>query len=183
MTDMFLERQFDSPQSAAGMLADVNKANDCLGLHRVAWIRSHLAIGGGRALCWFRAPDMESARIAMRQTDTDIRVFWRGSIHDKPGLDEQAIATANVLVERQFDQDTSMEEIQAIEDAGIQCLEARNVEFLRTYCSADRQRMICLYNAPDAESVRQAQREARVPFTEIWAFSTLNPADFNDINN
>ena len=33
--------------------------------------------------------------------------------------------------------------------------------------------MLCLYEAPDAESVRQAQREAGVPFERAWAFEAI----------
>ena len=62
-----------------------------------------------------------------------------------------------------------------IEDAGIECLNMRNVRFVRTYFSADRTRMLCLYDAPDAEMVRQAQREAGVPFDDAWSFVIVDP--------
>jgi hypothetical protein len=39
--------------------------------------------------------------------------------------------------------------------------------------------MICLYEAPDAESVRQAQREAGVPFDEAWAFARYGPENLS----
>ena len=175
MTEMFLERRFDEPMSSELLIERAIDAAGCFGLHRVDWIRSHLSTDGRKAVCCFQAPDMESARIAMHQSNIDAQVFWRGSTHDRPGLDEQTFATANVVVERQFERDMPLQDIQDIEDANIHCLEARNVTFLRTYYSADQQRMLCLYRAPDAESVRQAQREARVPFTDSWAFSMLTP--------
>jgi len=68
-----------------------------------------------------------------------------------------------------------LQKIQDIENAGIGCLESRNVRFIRTFFSADQKRMICLYAAPDAESVRQAQREAGVPFEEAWTFRAVDP--------
>jgi hypothetical protein len=177
MTDCFLERDFDPPIDTAAVL---NMALDCFGcfsVHRVDWCQSLLAKDGGRMLCWFRAPDLESSRIAMRQSNVDCRNLWRGSVHDGPGLDEKGRATANVLVERQFDEAVTLGQIQAIEDAGIHCLESRNVHFVRTFFAADRQRMICLYRAPDAESVREAQRQAGVPFTTAWAFRTIGRID------
>jgi hypothetical protein len=73
-----------------------------------------------------------------------------------------------VLVERSFPQPVAFEEIQAIEDRGLGCLEAHRVRFLRSYFSRDRRRMVCLYEAPDAESVRLAQEKARVPFETAW---------------
>lgn len=74
-----------------------------------------------------------------------------------------------VMVERNFREPVTFEEIQAIEDAGSWCLEAHDVTFLKTFFSKDRRRMLCLYRAPDAEAVRRAERQARVPFDLAWA--------------
>jgi hypothetical protein len=41
---------------------------------------------------------------------------------------------------------------------------------VRTYLSADRQRMISLYQAPDAESVRLALQAASIPVERVWTF-------------
>ncbi|KPJ80351.1 MAG: hypothetical protein AMJ58_08895 [Gammaproteobacteria bacterium SG8_30] len=68
-----------------------------------------------------------------------------------------------------------MADIQAIEDAGAGCLENHRVRFVRTYFSADRRRMMCLYRAPDAESVRIAQREAGMPVERVWSFRQFRP--------
>lgn len=175
MTDLFLERRFDPPLGPPEVIEMALEAGSCFTVHRVEWQCSFLAGNGHRMVCWFRAPDMESARIAMRQSEIDMRVLWRGSVHDKPGLTQQELAAPNVLVERRFDDPVTLPEIQAIEDAGIWCLETRNVSFVRTFFSADQKRMICLYRAPDAESVRLAQRQAGVPFDEAWAFQLITP--------
>jgi len=37
--------------------------------------------------------------------------------------------------------------------------------------------MICLYHAPDAESVRLAQRQAGMPLERVWAFHAVLPPD------
>jgi hypothetical protein len=74
-----------------------------------------------------------------------------------------------VVVERSFVEPVALEDIQGIEDRGAWCLEAHGVSFLRTYFSRDRRRMVCLYDAPDAESVRLAQEKAGVPFERAWA--------------
>jgi len=177
MTDCFLERDFDTPIDSAAVIAMALDCFGCFSIHRVDWCMSMLAGDGSRMICWFRAPDLESSRIAMRQSNVDCRVLWRGSVHDKPGLDETQLAAANVLVERSFDTAVTLDQIQAIEDAGIDCLEMRDVHFVRTFFSADQRRMICLYRAPDAESVREAQRKAGVPFDVAWAFQAVGPAD------
>jgi hypothetical protein len=73
-----------------------------------------------------------------------------------------------VVVERAFAEPVALESVQAIEDGGAWCLEAHGVRFLRTFFSRDRRRMLCVYDAPDAEAVRLAQRQAGVPFDRAW---------------
>ena len=177
MTDCFLERNFDPPIDTGKVLAMALDCFGCFSIHRVDWRTSFLSADGVRMICWFRAPDLESSRIAMRQSNVDCRNLWRGSVHDKPGLDGEEGAAANVLVERSFSEPVTLAQIQAIEDAGIHCLETRDVHFARTFFSADQKRMICLYRGPDAESVREAQRQAGVPFDAAWAFRAISPAD------
>ena len=74
-----------------------------------------------------------------------------------------------VVVERSFAEPVALEDIQAIEDRGAWCLEAPGVRFVRTYLSRDRRRMVCLYEAADAESVRLAQQKAGMPFETAWS--------------
>ena len=74
-----------------------------------------------------------------------------------------------VIVERTFVEPVEFEHLQAIEDSFAWCLDARNINFLHSYFSLDRKRMICVYRAPDAESVREANSQAKMPFDRIWS--------------
>lgn len=177
MTDLFLERRFRRPMTPERVIEQALEAYECLDMHRVRWEASYLAAGGSRMICWFRAPDAESARIALRGINADLSVLWPGAVYDKPGSDASDIERAKVLVERSFEGGASLQDIQAIEDAGAHCLEIRDVSFKRTFHSLNGERMICLYDAPDAESVREAQREAGVPFDDAWAFELVRIED------
>jgi hypothetical protein len=73
-----------------------------------------------------------------------------------------------VLVERRFEQPVAFEDIQGQERAQSWCLDAYHVRFLKTFVSKDRRRMLCLYEAPDAEAVRRSQEQAKVPFEQAW---------------
>ena len=75
---------------------------------------------------------------------------------------------ALVFVERQFHQPVEFEDIQRIEDEGSWCLDVHKVRFMKTFFSRDRRRMLCLYEAPDAEAVRLAEDQARVPYDRAW---------------
>jgi Nickel responsive protein SCO4226-like len=173
MTDILLERQFDPPLTVPAVLDMAREGAGCFGLYRVDWHGSLLARDGRSMVCHFAAPDTESARRALRHVGADVTRCWAGSIHDAPHA--PAVDAATVLVQRSFAGPVQLADIQAIEDAGAWCLEARNVVFVRTYFARDRTRMVCLYRAPDAESVRAAQREAKVPFDDVWAFQRVEP--------
>lgn len=175
MIDLFLERRFAEPIEPALVLKLSLAAQDCFDLHRVAWQASLLARDGRRLFCHFRAPDLESARIGLRQAGADISCLWAGTLHDAPGLDAADLATANVLVERRFAAPVSVAAIQALEEAGVACLQNHRVRFMRTFFSRDQRRMVCLYRAPDAESVRLAQRQAGMPLERVWAFERFGP--------
>ena len=175
MNNVFLEREFDPRLTVADVWDMVRVSGHCFQLHRVNWMGSMLALGGGRMLCHFQCPDSESVRTALRQSDSQMGPVWPGAVHearDLPGVDP---GYSNVVVTRSFDEPVEMADIQAIENAGNWCLEAHSVQFVRSFFSADRKRMDCLYRAPDAESVRRAQLEAGMPVERIWAFEALLP--------
>lgn len=169
-TFMFLERTFDPPLTVDDVLTGSRKTAWCFELHNVTWHGSFLGAGGRKMLCWFSAIDAESTRMALRKAQADARVLWAGTVHD--GSES---AEPNVLVERRFETPVELKDIQAIEDAGASCLQTHRVRFARTFFANDRKRMLCLYQAPDAEAVRVAQREAGMPVEAVWAFQRVGP--------
>lgn len=175
MAELFLERDFDPPVTHADLIAAWTEGLGCMELRRVEWMGSLLSLDGRKLVCHFRAPDAESARYALRMGGADVRRLWRGTLHDAPQLSRFAADSANVMVRRSFSEPVTLEAIQAIESVGAACLEVRHVGFVRTYFSADRKRMLCLYRAPDAESVREAQRYAGMPMDDVWGFNALLP--------
>jgi hypothetical protein len=174
MTEVILEREFNPALSGADFLAMAAEAADCLHLYRVQWRESLLALDGKRLVCRFTAPDTESVRMIATDARARYKVAWSGAVHDTArALD------GNVVVERRFDAPVDLASLQAIEEAAAWCLEQHRVTFLRTFCAADGLRMLCLYRAPDAESVRLAQQQANMPVERIWAFRGYSMADFN----
>lgn len=175
MTPVILEREFTPALSPDDFVAMAMDSANCLPLYRVEWRESLLSDDGNRLLCRFEAPDTESVRMIARDARTRSRVAWVGTLHDTGRTD-----VANVVVERSFDTATTVESLQAIEDAGAWCMELHKVTFLRTFFSADRKRMICLYQAPDAESVRLAQGRAGMPLDRVWACQPFTPDSFQE---
>ncbi|MEH6548370.1 MAG: DUF4242 domain-containing protein [Pseudomonadales bacterium] len=170
MTHVFVERDFEEailPEQVQAMVAD---NGSCLDMWKVTWISSLLSKDGRKMFCHFEGSDTDSVKTAFRQTGGIAKSIWPGTLH---------VATEslqpNVVVERRFNQSTAIEAVQAIEDANIECLNSRNVVFVKTYFSLDKTQMICLYHAPDTESVRQAQQQAGMPVTSIWPCTQIAP--------
>ena len=78
-------------------------------------------------------------------------------------------AMAHVIVEVQFPVPLTDEEHARMGRRVDECVGARNAHWVRSYLSSDRLRMICEFEAGDAESIREAYRSAGVEFLRIWA--------------
>jgi hypothetical protein len=83
-----------------------------------------------------------------------------------------------VTVERAFEVPQDHAELQAREKASAFCLDAKRVKFLRSFFSADRQHMVSLYEAPDAEAVRTTQRTAQLPVAHVWSATVVSETPF-----
>jgi hypothetical protein len=79
----------------------------------------------------------------------------------------------HVIVERVFAEPVDVEALVRVYKEGASCFEVRRVKSLRSTVSHDGLRMICEYLAPDAESVRQANELAGLPFERVWSGKVL----------
>src|SRR3954468_5552591 len=61
------------------------------------------------------------------------------------------------------------------------CLEVRNGLWRRSTLSVDRLRMTCEFEAPDAESVREALRLAGIPYERVWTANVYAIEDYPEM--
>lgn len=73
-----------------------------------------------------------------------------------------------IVVERNFDLPQSDADMKAVADRERPCLAAFNATWRRSLVSSDRKRMVCEYEAADAETMRRIQREAGAEFDRVW---------------
>jgi hypothetical protein len=86
-----------------------------------------------------------------------------------------------VVVERSFEHSgTQLAELEALEAPLGDCMSARGVLPLGSYFSLDRRHLVCLYESPDAESVRELQGHGELPYDRIWAANELGEALLRD---
>lgn len=65
----------------------------------------------------------------------------------------------------------------------LDCLAARHCKWRYSLLSSDRQRMICTFEAPDAESVRESYRRGGTFFSCIWAGEKITPEGIPPLPN
>ena len=76
---------------------------------------------------------------------------------------------ANMVVEQTFEKPITPEEMNAMAKRVDPCLEAHGATWVRSYISSDRKRVICEFEAADAEKVRESYRSAGVQFERVWS--------------
>ena len=168
--NLFLERTFDESLTPEDVLEGGRESAQCFDLHRVRWHGSFLSQDGRTMVCRFSAVDMESARLALRDPDVDLSRFWPGTVHQGGSR-----ALPNVVVERSFATAVRFEDVAAIGLAKPWCFETHRVHHTHSFFSRDGKRMLCFYEAPDAEAVRVAQREAAMPADAVWPCAAITP--------
>ena len=82
-----------------------------------------------------------------------------------------------MIVEYEFDPPATEEEFDAAAARLDPCLTGRDVSWVRSFVALDRRRRICVFDAPDAESVRQAYRSAGVSFVRVWSAEEITDDD------
>ncbi len=73
-----------------------------------------------------------------------------------------------IILESVFDPPITDDEFDALADRLNPCLDARHARWVTSYLALDRRRRICVFEARDAEGVREAYRLAGVKFERAW---------------
>ena len=85
---------------------------------------------------------------------------------------------ARILVEQIFPKPLTDELYAEFAKRLDPCLEVRDGAWRRSYLSLDRLRLTCEFDAPDAESVREALRLAQVPYERLWSAEVFAVEDY-----
>jgi len=73
-----------------------------------------------------------------------------------------------MVLEQSFEQAVTPEELNDMARRVDRCLEVHGARWMRSYVSLDRKRLICEFEAADAEKVRESYRSAGVTFERVW---------------
>jgi hypothetical protein len=130
-------------------------------------------------LCLYEAPDAESVRLAERKAGVPFDGAWSCTLLQLPTRPLpvgpiRAPRTA-VIVERQFDEPKRADDVRQMVRTGAWCFDQHRTAYRESYLALDGRRMVCLFEAPDMESVRLANRTLQFPVNRIWATTVHVP--------
>ena len=172
MTRVVVERSFATPVAFADIQALEDAGAWCLQAHRVTFLKTLFSTDRRRMLCLYAAPDAESVRRAQEQACLPFDVAWACRRIDPFAGERQsrtAESSVHVAVERQFPSPIGVEDVVRFARDGAWCLEAHRLNYVESHLSLDGLRLVCLFKAPDAESVRLANRSIGLPVERLWA--------------
>lgn len=82
---------------------------------------------------------------------------------------------AMIICERVFSKPLTLADFNGAGAVLSPCLDVRGIRWISSSLSTDGTRSVCKFEAPDAESVREANRAAGLPFERVWAATELRP--------
>src|SRR5262249_16653167 len=88
---------------------------------------------------------------------------------------------ARVMVEQVFSEPFTDERYAAFATKIDPCIEVRRGMWRRSSVSVGKLRMICEFEAPDAESVREAFRTAGIDFERVWTANVYAIEDYPEM--
>jgi hypothetical protein len=147
---------------------------NCLAERNSTWRYSLLSPDRLRMICTFNAPDAESVREAYRKGGGFFSRVWRGELIKPEGIQPQHNLSRLKVIEGTYSP-IAPEEWHELSKKTLSCYAERNIEWIQSYISNDRTRIICELNAPDAESVRKAQHRVNIPFDRVWSAMLIKP--------
>ena len=167
-----VERTFERPVQFEEIHALDGSTSWCLTAHRVRFLKTLFSRDRLRMLCLYEAPDAEAVRLAEGEARVTFDRAWTCAQLQIGSPGDAAPSGEYVVVERQFPEPVTPEFFaNALREKGW-CLDLHRAEYIEGYLAADGCRAVCVFRAPDAESVRLANNQAGVPYAKIWTAST-----------
>jgi|MudIll2142460700_1097286.scaffolds.fasta_scaffold44977_2 hypothetical protein len=177
MTELVVvERVFEQPVAIADVQAKEDAVAWCLQQHAVQFLRSYFASDRRTMICLYRAPDAEAVRETQRQAGLPVTRLWTASVLGNLEVPAAPPPRATIIVERDFPAPVTMELVEQTLAREGHCLAIHRADLLASHLSRDGRRMFCVFSAPDAESVRIANRQIGMPVASAWPATVYVPA-------
>jgi len=161
-------RRFEEPQAFEPIQAAEQRVAWCLDQHRVRFLRSYSSRDGLSMVCFYEAPDAESVRLTQAKAGLPVESAWSAAVQRYRAVHAAREGRVTVVVERELEQPVTLEFVESVFASGKGCLDLHGAEPIASHLSKDGRRVLCIFDAPDAESVRIANHQIGVPVHRAW---------------
>ena len=169
MSDVFYLRPLGQRVTGDDVRAMASEAGGCFDMHGVSWLRSFLSEDGEQMMCWYRSPDAESARIALRELGSDVNAVWAGTI--LPDDSEMMSETLDLLVEVRLSSGLPAGDVRPLLQSAMP-----DVLLLAGVRSLDGRRLIGLFQSGAGEgSSPDVIHPAGALSVAVWPCHGVNP--------
>jgi hypothetical protein len=165
MSIVIVERSFAEPSEL--VCSQVVGLEDCLRRHRVSARYTLVARDRRHMVCVYDAPDADSVRATQDESGLPYERLWSAEALAVPDAAHDPRYEI-VVVQRVLPEPISREAAQLAATDPHGCHRRNRCTLLASLISLDRRYLLCRFSAPDAESVRNANVQAAVPFVRAW---------------
>ena len=167
---ILVEREFDEPVNFACLQHREDEFAWCLEAHDVSFLRAYVSRDRRGSVCMYEAPDAEAVRRTQQQASLPMTRVWAPySLRELRGQPPLPWPPTAVVIGRTFSNPMDDQAMNAMIESVNRCAEAAGIDSIDTFLARDGMRSICICTAPDAETVRNANRVAGVPFDRVWS--------------
>ena len=165
----------DRPITAEMLNDDGARVFPCLEARNARWQYSLLSSDRDRMICTFEAPDSESVRQAYRQANVGFSKIWTAQVIEPEGVPPVWNEPILKVLEGSYPNGFTDEDWKEAHRLILSCDRDRDIEWVRSYVSLDKTRVVCELNAPDAEVIREVYRQAGILCDRVWSAEVLTP--------
>lgn len=167
MEIIVVERSFEEPQDTERLQAAEDAVAWCLEQHAVTFHYTLVSPDRRRMVCIYRGPDAEAVRVTQRTAGLALDRAWPAAVVGETPLPDGSC----FVVERTFAQPMTRSEVETMRTEAGPCLDIHRAVLARSFLSRDGRRMLCLFTAPDAETVRIINRQLELSLERVWPAS------------
>lgn len=144
----------------------------CLQVREAKWRYSLLSSDGDRWICTYYAPDAEAIRESYRRGGYVARRAWTGDLIQP---DKQPVLESGLRIVLEEIYAYLNEEALKTQHEMLRWNTEYGVEWICSYLSFDRTRLISELTTPTLEVVRLMQQQLHIPDDRLWAAEILKP--------
>lgn len=173
---VIVERRFAEATPFEEIQALEDRVAWCLEQHEVRFLRTYFSRNRRHMVCIYEAPDADAVRTTQRQGEIPFETIWSGKLLIPSEQAPPVEGLEQVVVQQVLPVSYSAEQVGGIMEQTRGCFDLYRAALRQTYLALDGMRMICVFDAPDAESVRTAKVQSGIPLVRAWSCSYHEPA-------